>query len=69
MLLIVINYVLERCKPWPHVANRHISSRHCQRLSQLFSLWCNSHYDVIGATPSVTDVRTYGHLAAFNIYR
>ena len=27
-----------------------------------------SHYDVIGATPSVTDVRTYGHLTAFNIY-
>jgi len=25
-------YVLERCNPWPHVANRHVS------ISQLFSL-------------------------------
>jgi len=29
------------------------------RLSQLLSLWRHSHYDVIGDTPSVTDVRMY----------
>jgi len=27
-----ISYILERCNPWPHVANRHIS------VSQLLSL-------------------------------
>jgi len=62
---------LERCNPWPHVINRHIS------ISQLLSFWRHSHYDgssrshdVIRivtsfateadlATPTVTDVRTY----------
>jgi len=73
---------LERCNPWPHVANRHIS------ISQLLSLWRHSHYDVICATVlatlvlimtsfstqlamhSVTDectYITYGHLTTFNI--
>jgi len=32
---------VERCNPWPHVANYHIS------ISQLLSLWRHSHYDVI----------------------
>ena len=32
---------LERCNPWPRVANRHIS------ISRLLSLWRHSHYDVI----------------------
>jgi len=32
---------LERCNPWPHVFNRHIS------ISQLLSLWRHSRYDVI----------------------
>ena len=32
---------LEHCNPWPPVAICHIS------ISQLFSLWCPSHYDVI----------------------
>jgi len=40
--------VLECCNPWPHVANRHNS------ISQLLSLWCHSHYDVIRAS------RAYG---------
>jgi len=31
--------ILERCNPWPHVANRHISGRYRQRLSQLLLLW------------------------------
>jgi len=49
--------ILERCNPWPHVANRHISKSHCdvslsrlgrsQPASQLFTLWCHSHSDVI----------------------
>jgi len=30
---------LERCNPWPHVANCHVS------ISQLLSLWRHSHYD------------------------
>ena len=30
----------ERCNPWPHVANRHMSVR------ELLSLWRHSHYDV-----------------------
>jgi len=34
-----ISEVLERCNPWPHVANRHVS------ISQLLSLWRHSHYD------------------------
>ena len=51
---------LERCNPWPHVANRHIS------ISQLLSLIRHSHYDLILiatsfanelATPTATDVR------------
>ena len=33
---------LERCNPWPHVANGHIT------LSQLLSLLRHSHCDVIG---------------------
>jgi len=33
-------YQLERCNPWPHVANRYVS------VSQLLSLWRHSHYDV-----------------------
>jgi len=36
--------VLERCNPWPHVANRHIS------ISQLLSLRRHSRYDVIRAS-------------------
>jgi len=84
-LLFIVNYKsphslnsyyfsvrVERCNPWPHVVNRHIS------ISQLLSLWRHSrydlcarsprsHYDVIFivtsfaielATPTVTDVRT-----------
>jgi len=35
------NPVLERCNPWLHVANCHVS------ISQLLSLWRQSHYDVI----------------------
>jgi len=31
---------LERCNPWPHVANCHIS------ISQLLLLWRHSHYDL-----------------------
>ena len=34
--------LLERCNPWPHVANRHISS-----ISQLLSLWRHSGCTVI----------------------
>jgi len=41
--------ILERCNPWPHVANRHISGRYHQRLSQLLLLWRHFHYDVIRA--------------------
>jgi len=33
--------LLERCNPWPHVANRHIF------ISQLLSLWRHSHYDIL----------------------
>jgi len=33
---------LQRCNPWPHVANRHIS------ISQLLSFRCHSHYYVSG---------------------
>jgi len=47
-------HVKQRCHPWPHVANRHISINQL-----LLSLWHHSHYDVIGATPTVTDIRTY----------
>jgi len=32
---------LERCNPWPHIANRHISISQ-QPASQLFSLWHHS---------------------------
>jgi len=32
--------ILERCNPWPHAANRHIS------ISQLLSSWRHTHYDV-----------------------
>jgi len=39
--------ITRACNPWPHVANRHISGRYRQRLSQLLSLWRHSHYDVI----------------------
>ena len=45
---------LEQCYLRLHVANRHISGRYRQQLSQLFSLRCHSHCDVIGAM-------TYGH--------
>jgi len=34
---------LEHCNPWPHITNRHVP------ISQLLSLWCHSHYDVISA--------------------
>ena len=65
-------HTLERCNPWPHVANHHIS------ISQLLSLWRHSHYDVIrywaghaqryGRT-YVTYVRTATVLTAFNILK
>ena len=52
-----IHYIaLERCNPWPHVANRHIS------MSQLLSLWRHSHYDVIFIMTSLAPrppLRTY----------
>jgi len=51
--------ILERCNPWPHVANRHISK------SQLLSLWRQSHYDVI------REARAYGArnpLASYSHY-
>jgi len=38
-LIIQNNVTLERYNPWPHVANRHIST------SQLLPLWHHSHYD------------------------
>ena len=34
--------ILERCNPWPHVTNRHISGK-------LLLLWHRCHYDVIRA--------------------
>jgi len=49
----------ERCNPWPHLANRHIST------SQLSSLWRHSHYDVIRYWAGHT--QRYGHLTAINI--
>jgi len=47
VLPVILIYIqsmwkLERCNPWPHVANRHISS-------QLLSLWRHSYYDVVRA--------------------
>jgi len=36
--LTKLQATLQHCILWPHVANRHISGRYCQRLSQLFSL-------------------------------
>ena len=42
MHMLLLEHVFsERCNPWPHVANRHIS------ISQLLSLRRHSHYDVI----------------------
>jgi len=40
IIAIVINiiFTIERCNPWPHVANRHIYDRYRQRQSKLFSL-------------------------------
>ena len=54
---------LERCNPWPHVANRHIS------ISQPAVIIMTSFATEL-STPSVTDERTYvthGHLTAFNV--
>ena len=63
-----IQVILERCSPWPHVIIRHISRRYRQWLSQLLSLWCHSHYDVIRywAGHSQHYVLTYGHFTTFN---
>ena len=36
---------LQRCNPWPHVANHRIS------ISQLLSLWRHSHYDIWHSQP------------------
>jgi len=74
-----IYHELERRNPWPHVNNRHISIsqllslwRHshygvsCLRRSQpTFSLWRNSHCDVIRYWAG--HAHHYGHLATFNI--
>jgi len=56
---------LQRCNPWPHVANRDIS------ISQLLSLWRHCHYDVIRywaghAQRYRRTLRTNGHLNVFN---
>ena len=65
--------LLERCNPWPHVANRHYDVIRASRAYGARSP--RSYYDVILimtafatelAMPSVTDVR-YGHLTAFSI--
>jgi len=45
---------LERCNPWPHVANRHIS------ISQLLSSWRHSHCDVIRYWAGTGNVHRYG---------
>jgi len=37
---------LERCNPWPHVANHPRVSR-LRRSQPPFLLWRHSHYDVI----------------------
>jgi len=34
--------ILERCNPWPHVANRHISIRRLTGYGTSFSLWDHS---------------------------
>ena len=51
VLFVVIKYLLERCNPSPHVANRHISG-------QLLSLWRHSHHDVIRDTAAGRPVPT-----------
>jgi len=64
-----IYVLLERCNPWPHVANRQIS------ISQLLSLWRHSHYDVIcywaghAQRDGRTYVRTYVYTDTFFIPR
>jgi len=39
---IIDYYLLERCNPWPHVANRHISIKPAVIIMTSFSLWRHS---------------------------
>jgi len=82
-ICITVSVVLERCNPWPHVADRHISTSHLlslwphshydvsrlRRSQPPFSLWRHSHCDVIHywAGHAHHYGRTYGHLTTFNI--
>jgi len=79
---IAFQKALERCNPWPRVANRHIT------ISQLLPLWRHSHFDGYGYAYGARSPRShyavirywtvhahrygrtyvrYGHLTAYNI--
>jgi len=76
-LVIVTSFSLWRLAPIAALASSFPLWRHChynilrlRRSQPPFSLWRHSHcasFSTKMATPIVTDVRTYGHLTAFNI--
>ena len=73
-----VSALLDRCNPWPHVANRNLHKPALWRLTPTalaalaapvlimtsFSLWCHS----LQSWPR-PPLQTYGHLTAFNIKR
>ena len=50
--------ILERCNPWPHVPNRHLRKP---------SIVIVTSFTAELSAPTVTDVRTYGHLTALDV--
>jgi len=62
-LLALLTINIERCNPWPHVTNRHIS------ISQLLSLWRHSHYDVIRVCRAIALTAPVLIMTLFSLWR
>jgi len=73
LVFVCRSFDVQRCNPWPHVANRQLLSlsfAHLAPTALAAPVLIMTSFATELAMPSVTDVYvTYGHLTAFNIIK
>ena len=72
LVFVCRSFDVQRCNPWPHVANRQLLSlsfAHLAPTALAAPVLIMTSFATELAMPSVTDVRYYGHLTAFNIIK